>query len=456
MKQLKYILASFALAMSAVGASAQHTNSGYFTDGYLYRHQLNPAIGNSQGYVSFPVLANMNFGIRGNLNLENFIYNRDGRTTTFMNPKVSAQEFLGNIEEENDFNFETKLQIFSVGFKAFGGYNTIGVNVRARMNTMLPYSLFQFAKEGLSNKTYDISKFGIHARSYAEFVLGHSRDIGEKWRVGANLKFLVGAANIDAEFNKALVTLGQDRWTILTNAEVQANVKGLTYETEKSENSGQDYVSGAEIDGAGIGGYGFAVDLGATYKLLDNLTLSASLLDLGYISWNTNVVASTNGDKKFSTDNYKFSFEEEAENNFEDELENMTDGLSGLYELENKGDQGSRSTGLGATLNIGAEYKMPFYDRLSAGVLYTQRIQGDYSWCDFRFSANVAPTKWFSAGANVAFGTYGTAFGWILNFHPTGLNLFVAMDQTLGKIASGAPVPLSSNASVNVGLNFPF
>ncbi len=456
MKHIKYILASVAIAISVMCASAQHTNSGYFTDGYLYRHQLNPAIGNNQSYVSLPILANLNLGIRGNLNLENFIYNRDGRTTTFLNPNVSAEEFLGNIEDENDLNFETKVQIFSVGFKAFGGYNTVGMNVRARMNTMLPYELFRFAKEGLSNQTYDISKFGLHARSYAEIALGHSRDINEKLRVGANLKFLIGAANIDAEFNKALVSLGQDHWTVVTNAEVQANVKGLKYETEYSENSGQDYVNGAEVDGTGIGGYGLAVDLGATYKLRDDLTLSAAVLDLGFISWKNNVVASTNGDKQFSTDEYKFSFEDEADNNFEDEMERMTDGLAGLYELEDNGDMGSRSTGLGATLNIGAEYTMPFYKKLSAGVLYTQRIQGEYSWCDFRFSANVAPTKWLSAGANVAFGTYGTAFGWILNFHPKGFNFFVAMDQTLGKIASGIPVPLSSNASVNVGMNVPF
>ncbi len=456
MKQTKYILATLAMAISAVGAFAQHTNSAYFTDGYLYRHQMNPAIANEQNYISFPGLANLNFGIRGTLNMEDYIYNVNGRTTTFLNPNVDAKEFLNNIEDENDFNFDTKIQLLSVGFKGFGGYNTIGVNVRANMHTMLPKSLFQFAKEGLANKTYDISKFGIHARSYAEIALGHSHDINEKLRIGANLKFLVGVGNIDAEFNKASLTLGEDTWTAVTNAEVQASVKGLAYEKEISENSGKPYVNGAEIDGAGINGFGFAVDLGAQFKLTEHLTLSASLLDLGSISWDNNMLATTNGDKTFSTSDYKFSFDEDKTNNFEDELDRMTDGLSGLYELDDMGDQGSRSTGIGATLNIGAEYKMPFYERLSAGVLYTHRFQGDYSWTDFRFSANVTPTKWFSAGANFAVGTYGAAFGWILNIHPTGFNLFLGMDQTLGKLASGVPVPLSSNASVNLGINIPF
>ena len=35
--------------------------------------------------------------------------------------------------------------------------------------------------------------------------------------------------NIDAEFDKAQLTLGEDQWTAVTNATVNASVKGLTY-----------------------------------------------------------------------------------------------------------------------------------------------------------------------------------------------------------------------------------
>ena len=35
---------------------AQGLNSGYFTDDYKFRHNLNPAYGNSQNYISVPVL----------------------------------------------------------------------------------------------------------------------------------------------------------------------------------------------------------------------------------------------------------------------------------------------------------------------------------------------------------------------------------------------------------------
>ena len=455
MKNIKHIIAAAALALSTISINAQHTMSGYFIDGYMYRHQMNPAIGNGQNYISFPALGNLNFGLKGSLNLEDYLYNINGKTTTFLNPAVDASDFLGNIDDENNLNFNTKIQILSAGFKAFGGYNTIGVNMRTNVYTMLPKSLFQFAKEGLANKTYDISNFDIHTDAYAEIALGHSRNINEKLRVGANLKFLVGIANIDAKFNKAQINLGADKWTAVTNAEIQASVKGLQYETEISDNTGKPYVNGMDIDGFGINGFGFAADLGAEYKLNDSWNFSAAVLDLGFISWDNNMLATTNGDKTFSTDDYKFSFDDNNSNNFEDEIERLSDGLVGLYELDNAGDQGKRKKALGATLNLAAEYTLPVYDRLKFGLLSTTRFQGDYTWTEARLSANIAPLKCLSAGVNLVGGTYGFGFGWMFNFHPGGFNLFVGMDRVIGKVTEEF-IPLSSNASLNLGLNIPF
>lgn len=455
MNKMKKLLTITVIVFSFVSSFAQYTNSGYFTEGYLYRHEINPAFGNKQNYVSFPALGNLNLGIRGNLNLNDYIYNIDGKTTTFLNPKVNANEFLNNINDENKFNFDTKINLLSAGFKSFGGYSTIGINVRSNIHTMLPKSLFSFAKEGISNKEYFISKFDIHVDAYSELVFGHLRDLSEKLRIGANLKVLFGLANIDAIFNKAKLDLGYDQWSVVTNAEINASVKGLEYETEISENSGNQYVNDFNVEGFGINGFGLGLDLGAEYKLNDSWKFSAALIDLGFISWNNNVLATTNGDKYFTTDDYKFSFDDEKSNNFEDEIERLGNGLVGLYELENAGDQGKRTTALAATLNLGVEYILPAYDKLSFGLMNSTRFQGDHTWTEFRLSANIAPVKIFSAGVNVAAGSYGCAFGWILNFHPNGFNLFVGMDQTLGKVTKEF-VPLTSKGSVNLGVNIPF
>ena len=106
-------------------------------------------------------------------------------------------------------------------------------------------------------------------------------------------------------------------------------------------------------------------------------------------------------------------------------------------------------------VNVGVEYTFPLYRRLSFGLLNTTRINGAYGWTDFRLSANIAPVKCFDASVNVAAGTYGMGMGWLINLHVPGFNLFLAMDHTVTKV-SKEYVPLSSNASVNFGLNFPF
>ncbi|MBJ2197593.1 MAG: hypothetical protein JFR40_06865, partial [Muribaculaceae bacterium] len=89
------------------------------------------------------------------------------------------------------------------------------------------------------------------------------------------------------------------------------------------------------------------------------------------------------------------------------------------------------------------------------GLLNSTRINGAYSWTQFRLSANIAPVKVFSADVNVAAGTYGVGFGWMINLHATGINLFLGMDHTLGTLSKQF-IPLNSNASFNFGLNFPF
>ena len=452
----KYIKTAIisATAVLSFGAVAQNTNSAYFTEGYTHRYQLNPAFDNEKNFISIPGVGNINVATHGTIGLDNIFYNVDGKTTTFMNPAVDAS-FLNDINDVSRLAGDVNINLLSAGFKAFNGYNTVSINVRGNLNTHLPKTIVSFMKEGVENKTYDISDFDAHADVYGEIALGHSHKLGDKWRVGGAVKFLLGGANIDAKFNKAELTLGEDEWSAITNAEVQASVKGLTYEHDINKETGHEYVSGMDVDGTGLNGFGMAFDLGAEFKPNQDWAFSAALLDLGFINWNNNMVASTGGDKSFTTSTYSFNVDEDAPNNFSDEFDMMMNDLSALYELEDEGDAGSRTTTLGATLNLGAEFTLPVYRNLKFGLLNSTRIQGDYSWTEFRLSANINPVKPFSAGANFAVGTYGCSFGWLMNVNVTGFNMFVGMDHFMGKLTKQG-LPLSSNASVNMGINIPF
>lgn len=455
--KIKYIFAT-ALLLSLVNASAQYSRSGYFLPGYEYRFLLNPSLApdtTTTDFVSLPGLANANVAMNGTLDVSSVIYNVDGRTTTFMNPSVSAAQVMNSIPNRSRIGADVGVTAFATGFKAFKGYNTIAINARANVEAQLPRELFSMLKEGVFNHNYDISDVRANADAYIELSLGHSHAIGKKWRLGANLKILIGAAHLDAHFNKASLNLQANNWVIESDAEINAAVNGLSYKTDINERTGHRYVSGAEVNSPSTNGMGMALDLGATFAPSANWTLSMALLDLGFIKWNNTMRASTNGLKTFETNAYHFNVDDNADNSFSNEWDKIKDDISAIYELEDMGNVGSTTKMLGATLNIGIQYTLPRYRKMSFGLLNTTRIQGHYSWTDFRMSVNYSPAKWFDASANMSAGTFGVGFGWLVNFHPKGFGLFVGMDRTLGKTTKQF-VPLNSNGSVSLGVNFPF
>jgi hypothetical protein len=453
----KYILLCTGF-LASLATSAQNIYSGYFTDNYTYRYQMNPAFSNDKNFVSIPVIGNLNVGLNGNLNLSDVIYKLDGKTVLFTNPGISSQEVINNISKSNEICTNEKIGILSAGFKGFGGYNTISINAIANISASIPGSLFSLAKEGISNKSYDISQLRASANAYAEIGLGHSRDFNsllQGLRMGATLKFLVGGGNVDAYLNNANLTLNENSWAATTNADIYASIGGLRYDKKTNKNTGKNYVSGANLDdGYSISGYGIGLDFGALYEIGD-WTFSAAILDLGFISYKNTQWASTNGTQTVDTDAYIFNVDDNADNSFDNELDRLRDNLYDLYQLSDNGTSGNRTKSLATTLNFAADYKLPAYKNLHFGLLNTTRINGMFTTTNFRLSANLSPAKAFSCGANVNMGTYGLSLGWILSLNVTGFNLFAGMDNVPTKLAKQG-IPLNSNASLNFGINIPF
>lgn len=438
-------------AMLPVSAGAQNLQSGYFDDNYLYRFQSNPAFGNEgHGFVAMPGLGNLNLTTNGTIGVNHILYNINGKTTTLLNPGVSASEVLDGLKDKSRLGVNLRETVIAFGFSGMGGYNTVSINARADVGIALPKDIFRLAKQGVENSTYDLSNLNVRGAGWAEVALGHSHQINKKLRVGATLKLLVGVGSVQTNINSATLQLHENTWIANVDAELQGSLKNLRYKTKYNDDTHRDYVNGVEVeDFSPISGYGAAVDLGATYRLNDDWEFSASLLDLGFISWDNNHVASTRGLQQVSTDEYSFN----VDNN--DTWDKFKDNLSMLYQLEDLGDTGNRTSGIGATMNIGAQYTLPVYRRAKFGFLNTTRFNGPFSWTDFRLSANIEPVKCFSAGVNFGMGTFGPSFGWIVNLKAPGFNFFVASDHTPGKLAKQG-VPLNSNVNLNLGMNFPF
>lgn len=469
-KSIYKLCAVAALACSGMNASAQALQSGYFMEGYTFRHLMNPAYEVEHNYVSIPVLGNVNVGTQGNVGLNKFLYPYQGdQLTTFMNSSVSSDEFLGGLKDNNRINANINMTLLSAGFKGWGGFNTLDLSLRSISSVYLPYELFEFMKLGMQgdNISYDMSDLGVSSRSYLQLAFGHSRDITDKLRVGAKLKMLMGLARMDVKMTDMHVEMNQDKWMVSANGEMNMALKGMTVPTKEESGRVIDNPSQADLidwdnidtDGFGLTGFGLAVDLGATYKLMDNLTLSASILDLGYLSWKNNV--------KGITKNQPWEFDgfqnipvspelgDDDPNSLKSQAEALGKDLED-YASFHRESVGSGSTALGATLNIGVEYALPMYDRLRFGFLSTSRFQGVNSWTEGRLSANITPIDWVDAGVNLAVSSFGTSFGWMVNFHPKGFNFFVGMDQLMGKVNPQFIPVENMNMNLSFGMNVTF
>ena len=307
----------------------------------------------------------------------------------------------------------------------------------------------------------------VHAQSFVQLAFGHSRNIGSNLRVGAKMKLLFGVARGDVKITGLRADLAdENKWTMTGKAIANVSLKGFSFKEEEKEYKEEGkgtyrYVNDADVDGPGLGGFGMDFDLGATYKINDDWTVSAALIDLGFISWSNNVQAA-NKQETFEFDGFhdiavkkNDASGNPKDNSFESQGDRYSDQIANFANLSDEGDQGSRTTGLGATLNVGCEYVFPLYRKLHFGFLSSTRLNGKYSWTEGRLSANVAPLKWLDGGVNFAVNSFTTSCGWILNIHPKAMNIFIGMDHVLGK-TSKEFIPLSSNASVSLGFNVAF
>lgn len=437
----------------------QTLQSSYFLEGTTHRHQLNPAFLGERNYISLPVLGNLNVGTTSNISLSNVIYKVDDPTskyslTTFMNSTVGREEFLSKINQNNRFNIDANITLLSAGFYAWGGFNTIEINSRSSSSLVLPYGLFDFMKTGMDKDSYHIGATSFDSNNYLELGLGHAMKLSDKITVGAKLKFLLGGMNVNAKIDAMDVELTADKWAIMANGKLNASVGGGEFKTS-SDNPGE--ISGLKFPKYGVGGYGGAVDLGITYRPIEDLQLSAAVTDLGAISWTNNLKGATKNDLFVfeGFNNISVNQGEGGLDNIDKQFERLKDDLMDLTKFYDEG-KSKRTTMLTSTVNVGAEYSFPFYKRLSVGLLSSTKINQAYTWSKTMLSANITPLNWVGASVSCAYSPFGTSLGWMVNFHPKGATIFFGSDYQFTRVTPQF-IPISNfNTNVSLGFNVTF
>ncbi|MBR5199847.1 MAG: hypothetical protein IKW20_08520 [Bacteroidales bacterium] len=457
MKRLIYIILT-ALSF-CVAASAQHNfRTGYFLDGYTYNHKLNPALASDRGYFAIPVLGYTTLGVETNMSLAKFLYpDGKGNLDLFLSPNVSANDFLKGIQTNNPINANLDLSVFSLGFHAGKSFNTLDLSFKADARSNLPGSLFSWAKQ--AGNVLDMSDFGVNADARVEFSYGYSRKIGEKLRIGAKLKFVAALAKASYAADHLILTMNEDKWRLTSQGSGYFYAPGVSIQTDDLRHiNGIDILSDNEkiIEAAlNVRNFGAALDLGFTYDIFNWLTVSASVTDLGGVRWSG---LSKLGSDAYSVEYSGFDNIGNEDQDVEATLSDLGDELIEMIQPKVMSTDNTLIEMLSMTAHAGLELRLPFYKRLSAGLLGTYRYDGPYSWWEARASLNWALFRWLSFSGSYAQSTYGESYGGAINFHPNVLNIFVGIDSFKPALnVTDQYIPIDSfNTNLAIGVNIAF
>ncbi len=406
-------------------------------DGYAYKFKMNPAMGSSRGFVALPVLGNFNLGVESNLGLSSVLYpKQDGSgLTTFLNSEVDTKTALAKFDARNSINTNTDLSLIAFGFWGKKGrmFHTVDLSLKADVAATLPYDLFRFAKEGSVNgNVFDLGDTGVKLGSHLSLAYGVSLPIGKYVRFGARAKFLMGIASAEASLKGTKIVTAPSGWYTETDGSVEGGLPMGMYLPVNEKNYvdwkgiGDTFKTDSEAISKSCRNFGGAVDLGVTVDFLKNFTASVSVTDLGFICWDNWSSASAAKDAD-GNPKRTYVFKSGEETDFSKLGDKFLDCLN--FNVTEKGAK--KATMLDPTLYVGLEYRMPFYKRMTVGLLSTTKIAGIYSWTEGRLSVNVDPVNWFSVATNYAYSTFGHSAGFAFTFHLPGFNLFVGTDSFL-------------------------
>lgn len=459
MNKFKYTLTIVALLLASLAANAQQNlRSAYFLDGYTFKYRMNAAELGGRSFFAIPALGRTAVGVETNLSVSNLLYPMpDGRLATFLHPEVDGNAFLKSLNKNNIVSENADINILSFGIRTEKSFNTFDISVKERVGVNLPKDLFRLAKMGTEGGNEYLLNLSASANAYIEAAYGYSRQIGENLSVGGRIKFLIGLADADLRINDMRLTAMEDKWTVRGEGSLKGSFMSYELQTDDEGKLNYDF-SDLEFDINKLNtylNYGFAMDLGVKWTFARYFTLSAAINDLGTIAWKNYNVANTPKGSSWEFDG--FGNLDESTDDVGQQLENLGNELLQSFNLSKAPTKKTNFKMLTMNANAGLEVAMPFYERLTVGLLASARFEGPLSWYEGRASVNIAPLRWLSLSASYAYSNMGSSFGGILNIHTNGFNFYLGADSFI-PIFKVSPqfIPLNAlNTNLEFGIAFP-
>jgi len=437
-------LAALALSFISTSALAQSGISLYHLgNSTIQVNQFNPAQQAKGTFnLALPLLSKQSIGFTNAFSVNDIFEKQANGNYRLMNEKLYRRvDNNGNLNLDLD-----KITLFQAGFtlpsKGLGF--TLFSNLTSSHQLYYSKGLFQLLLGGTAqsiDKQLLIEDAQLSSMTYADFGLGVQKTLlDNKLKVGANVKYLMGIAYLQShEDLKISLNTDPDTYAMTFNLQNVSYLHALPLDLKGK--SLTDEESDPEFDFDRSRHKGFAVDLGATYTLIDKLDLSLAVTDLGAITWKK-VTKEEVEDKTFTFEGANLD-PEGGEFNFADSLE--------VYFKAKSSDAGSIKTSLPTRTMFSASYRLTERDIFSSTYMATFREKETRHLYGFGYTRKVGSVLALSVNAvKQPQQQLGLGVGTSLQLGP--VQLYVASDNVLSSIK----VADARGADFKFGFNFLF
>lgn len=453
---MKFSIFLFFLLISLYGHTQQSMSSYFMRENYL-RNESNPALRPSRGYLALPGIGDVSLNVASNsFSVDNLLYpdpTGDG-VVTFLDPRISGEKLLQEIKSENRLSISTSINMLSAGFYTRSNFITLSLKTKMIGQLTLPEEFFRFAKigPGKEGEVYNMRNIQLESTGYTELGIGISKPISKKITIGTRVKFLAGLMNYNVKYNNLRAEFNKNQWITQAQGELQIAANQVTPDPETNESgTPNNYISYGdfELKPKGPASYGFALDMGLTYSPSRNLTISAGVVDFGYLWWQKKSILQANAVEEF-----RFDGAFEVVNGVIIPKEHSSIDINEITRFV-PSEAKAFTTRIEPVLNAGIEYSI-LRDHIGLGLLSSTTFGNVYTTTQLLLSANFRPTSWFTGTVSYAllrnqFDTFGVA----LNFHPSWINFFIGSDH-IGTRITPQFLPVSAkNVNLFIGVGIP-
>lgn len=243
-------------------------------------------------FIGLPVISGVHAHYNNKLSYNEIFTKENGQVT------LDVDKALSNLQAQNQLSVHSKINLLHLGFRLPNGAAVyLFANERVEVDFLYPKQLVDYVWNGNNNfldEKIRIGNVGASASHFREIGLGFQRSVTPQIDFGIRAKYLMGFFDASTPGN-----LTADLTTSGDFFQLEGELKNAQLRT-----SGVDIYDGTEGDiGSHLvssGNTGFAVDLGFEYKLSRYYSFAASVVDVGFINWNTNVVNRTLSDTTFT------------------------------------------------------------------------------------------------------------------------------------------------------------